>query len=109
MIDGNYSATMDLRFERADTVIFLDFPRRICLYRVLKRSIRNRGRVRSDCAPGCQERVEWHFLKWVWSYPAKRRPAMVQRLDNVRSTVRVVQLRNGREMETFLAGLRVEG
>jgi len=109
VIDGNYSATMDLRFERADTVIFLDFPRRICLYRELKRSIRNRGRVRSDCAPGCQERVEWHFLKWVWSYPAKRRPAMVQRLDNVRSTVRVVQLRNGREMETFLAGLRVEG
>jgi adenylate kinase family enzyme len=105
VIDGNYSATMDLRFERADTVIFLDIPRRACLYRVLKRSIRHRGRVRSDCAPGCPERVQWHFLKWVWTYPKQRRPAMLGRLEEAKPTVHVVRLRNGWEIEAFVGGI----
>jgi adenylate kinase family enzyme len=102
VMDGNYSATFDLRFERADTAIFLDIPRRVCLYRVLKRSITHRGRVRSDCAPGCPERLEWFFLKWVWSFPAQRRPAMIQRLENAPASVNVVHLRNDREIEGFL-------
>ena len=103
VMDGNYSANMDLRFERADTAIFLDIPRRVCLYRVLKRAITHRGKVRSDCAPGCPERLDWFFLKWVWSFPTQRRPAMLERLANAPATVRVVHLRNNREIEVFLA------
>jgi adenylate kinase family enzyme len=102
VMDGNYSANMDLRFERADTAIFLDIPRRVCLYRVLKRAITHRGKVRSDCAPGCPERFDWFFLKWVWSFPTQRRPAMLERLANAPEAVRVVHLHNDREIEAFL-------
>jgi adenylate kinase family enzyme len=105
VMDGNYSATMDLRFERADTAIFLDIPRRVCLYRVLKRSIRHRGRVRSDGATGCPERLEWFFLKWVWSFPAKRRPAMLQRLENVPASVNIVHLCNDWEIDGFMEAI----
>lgn len=45
IIDGNYGATMDIRIQAADTVIFLDFPRRVCLWRSIKRDIRYRGRT----------------------------------------------------------------
>jgi adenylate kinase family enzyme len=37
IIDGNYGGTMDVRLAAADTIIFLDLPRLVCLYRVLKR------------------------------------------------------------------------
>lgn len=37
IIDGNYSRTITLRAARADTIIFLDYPRWLCIVRVLKR------------------------------------------------------------------------
>src|SRR5690625_4497401 len=39
IIDGNYGGTMDIRLNNADTIIFLDMPRTICAYRVIKRWI----------------------------------------------------------------------
>jgi adenylate kinase family enzyme len=50
IIDGNYSDTIDLRFARADTIIFLDLPRRTYLRRVLLRTLRYRGQIRPDSA-----------------------------------------------------------
>ena len=39
IIDGNYGGTMDIRINAADTIIFLDFPRIICVFRAFKRII----------------------------------------------------------------------
>jgi adenylate kinase family enzyme len=102
VIDGNYSDTIDLRFDRADTAIFLDIPRRTCLYRVLRRSVLHHGEIRPDCAPGCPERFDWTFLKWVWAWPRSRRPAMLQRLETAPPDVRVHVLSDNREIAAFL-------
>ncbi|MGD9711573.1 MAG: AAA family ATPase [Thermomicrobiales bacterium] len=105
VIDGNYSDTFDLRFERADTAILLDAPRRTCIQRVLRRSLMHHGEIRADNAPGCPERLEWTFLKWVWAWPSSRRPDMIRRLDSAPPNVRVLVLRNSREIEAFLAAI----
>jgi adenylate kinase family enzyme len=39
IVDGNYHATLDLRIERADTVVFLDTPWWICAQRAFARGI----------------------------------------------------------------------
>ena len=44
IIDGNYSASLGIRVAAADTVIFLDFPRWVCLWSVLCRSAIGYGR-----------------------------------------------------------------
>jgi adenylate kinase family enzyme len=43
ILDGNYSATIDVRLARADTVILLDLNRVRCLWRVAKRTVRHWG------------------------------------------------------------------
>src|SRR5436190_2972633 len=50
IIDGNYGAgqSLELRLAAADTVIFLDLPRILCLGRSLKRWLTWRGRTRPD-------------------------------------------------------------
>src|SRR5690349_18913828 len=37
IMDGNFGGTREMRMQAADTIIFLDLPRRVCLYRILKR------------------------------------------------------------------------
>ena len=68
LIEGNYGGTMGPRLERADTVVYLDFPIALCFGRVLKRVWRYRGRVRPDMAEGCPERFDlqfmWYLANW---------------------------------------------
>ena len=41
IMDGNYADSFDIRFSRADTVIYLDYTSIKCFYRVIKRVIFN--------------------------------------------------------------------
>lgn len=103
VMDGNYGGSMEPRFQRADTIVFLDMPRSVCVYRVLKRRLMFRNQARPDMAPGCNERVEWQFIKWLWSYPASRRPGILARLREERvAGKRVVRLRNSRQVRRFV-------
>ena len=68
LIEGNYGSTLAPRLERADTVIYLDFPIRLCLWRLVKRIITHRGQSRPDMPDGCPERFDpaffWYVMNW---------------------------------------------
>ncbi|WP_337956063.1 hypothetical protein [Alicyclobacillus herbarius] len=66
IIDGNYGSTMDIRIQAADTVIFLDVPRRVCLWRVMKRVIRYHGQTRPDMGAHCPEKIDLEFFRYIW-------------------------------------------
>lgn len=80
IMDGQYLGTLPVRLARADTVVFLDVPRRICLRRVLVRTLANLGRARAEMREGCPERFDWGFLEYIWAYPHVHRPRVVQAL-----------------------------
>jgi adenylate kinase family enzyme len=105
IMDGNYSNTIDARLAACDTVIFLDLPRTLCLWRVIKRSFKYRGRTRPDMAAGCNERIDLAFLKWVWRYPQRSRPRILALLDEHRDRLDIHRLRSSSEIENFLAQL----
>lgn len=104
IMDGNYSGTLDLRLEACDTVIFLDLPRLTCLWRVLKRAIRYRNTRRPDMAAGCEERLTLEFVQWVWNYPNRTRPKVIELLRG-NSGKTVIRLRSQPELDQFLAGV----
>jgi adenylate kinase family enzyme len=68
VMDGNFGGTLVLRLTAADTAIFLDFPTRVCLGRVLLRVLCSLGRIREDMAPACPERFDFSFLRYVYRY-----------------------------------------
>src|SRR5688572_10638339 len=43
IIDGNYSGTLEMRIRRCDTIVFLDLPRLLCLWRIVQRNFRYRN------------------------------------------------------------------
>jgi adenylate kinase family enzyme len=55
-MDGNYHNTYDIRMPRADSLIWLDYPRVTCMGRVLLRVLKDYGRNRPDLPPGARRR-----------------------------------------------------
>jgi adenylate kinase family enzyme len=103
VMDGNYGGTLDERIAACDTVVFLDMPRLLCMWRVIRRWWQHRGRSRPDMTPGCNEQLTLEFLRWIWSYPATRRPDILRRLEALRADQRGVVLRSIADVEAFLA------
>ena len=101
IIDGNFDSTLELRAEYADLIIFLDFPKVLCTYRVLKRAWMFRGTTRPDMAPGCNEKIDIKFAKWVWSFPKDARPGILDVLRKLKH-VDICILKNQKEVKSFL-------
>jgi adenylate kinase family enzyme len=102
IMDGNFGGTLEFRLAACDTVIFLDLPRALCLWRVLVRRLRFGRGGRPDMSPGCPERLTWEFFHWIWTYPSARRPKLLARLDALRGEKNVVVLRSRGEVEALL-------
>ena len=105
ILDGNYSRTLDVRIPAADTIVFLDLPRLVCLWRIMKRRVQFHQRSRPDMPAECPERVSWQFIDWVWNYPRRQRPRVLERLHAVAAEKHVVILKSQRDVERFVAGL----
>jgi len=103
IMEGNYSRTMELRFARADAILFLDFPRRTCLWRVIKRTWFDRRSA--DQAPGCRNKLSPGFLRWIWTYPT-RKAEVYEKIERFRDGRRVEIFRTPRGLDCFLATLK---
>lgn len=106
IIDGNYGGTIEARLESCDTVVFLDMPRWLCLWRVVKRRLMYHGGSRPDMAEGCHEQLDPEFLKWIWNYSRKSKPKIVELINKHSRGKKIVWLRSTAEVENFLTGLQ---
>lgn len=107
VIDGNYLRTLPRRLERCDAVVLLDYPRRVCLLRALRRILTWRGRTRPDMAAGCPERLDGEFVRWIWEFHRTQRPQVLELLDGWTGEKHV--FRSPKDCARFLAKLEREG
>jgi adenylate kinase family enzyme len=105
ILDGNFSGTLDVRMRKADTVIFLDMSRWLCLWRIITRVMRYRDGTRPDMAEDCRERFNFEFISWVWNYPRRSKPKVVKLLAQHAEGKKIVWLRSKAEVEKFLTDL----
>ena len=104
IMDGNFNRTLDVRLERADTVLYLDFPRWLCLWGWIGRVIKNWGRAREDMAPGCSEWFDPEMAKWIWNFNKQNRQRYLDKLKNWNGEVHI--LHNRRQVRRFLEQLK---
>jgi adenylate kinase family enzyme len=88
VIDAMKLSILEHRVARADTVVFLDLPRRSCYLGLLQRR-----KWRRDIANP-------QFLRWIWRFPRDARPRVYAILE--RASADVVVLRSRREVRRFL-------
>jgi adenylate kinase family enzyme len=102
--EGNYRETFDLRLPRADAVIILERSRWLCLWRVLRRAVFERGK-RPDLPAGCREHTDWGLLKFIWQFERVTWPRIEAARVEHGSNVPLIRLRNEREISACLATL----
>ena len=82
IIDGNYNKTLKERLDRADLIIWLDYSTFAHLKGVSKRIIKNFNKEKFEL-PGCKERLDFNFIKYVITYNKKNRPKVLELLNDV--------------------------
>ncbi|MFI6925472.1 hypothetical protein ACIBIZ_36410 [Nonomuraea spiralis] len=106
-----YPEVRDLLWERADTVVWLDYPRRVVMPRILRRSLR-RTLLREPVFNGNRETVAgWfrgdHPAWWAWSQHAARRAEIRRRARDPRfAPLRVLRFSSTYSSAVWLRSLR---
>ena len=112
VVDGNYGVVRDLLWSRADTVLWLDLPRLVVEFQVLRRSFLRWTR-REELWNGNREHgpVSWfldpeHPVRWSWNTHASNRALYGARFaDQAFAHLRRVRLRSRAEVDAFIRGL----
>lgn len=105
IFEGGFSTTYDNRAARAETIIWLDLPLTLQLWRVTKRLFQYWGQARPDMAEGCVEGVHaetWPFYVWIWRTRHSRRRLVLQVIADHGADTRIVHLTRPRAVKNFL-------
>ncbi|HSQ87556.1 DNA topology modulation protein [Romboutsia sp.] len=103
VIDGNYEKFFQIeRLEQADKIIFMNFPRRACIYRAFKRYFKYKNTTREDMAKGCIEKMDLEFIWWILheGRTKKRRNHYKQIERDFKD--KIVILKNPKEVDLYL-------
>ena len=105
IIDGNFLNNALDRFDKCDTIFFLDINRFTCLYSVLKRTIMYKGKHRESRNDNCDERITKSYLKWVFfDYYKTSRKKIINIIENSKDK-KIVVFKNRRQINKYLKGL----
>lgn len=105
IIEGNYGSTYEIRAQYADTIIYLELPLYVCLYRVFKRWISHIGKTRPDMGEDCKEKLDYQFIHFICTTYHRRKKQMrdrFQAFEEDSSDKRVIILKNKAEIREYL-------
>lgn len=101
IIDGNYMQTMELRFERADTIIYLDFSTYTCLLGIFSRYVKYKNNSRPDVPEGNKEKIDFEFFMFVLTFRTLRRPRILKLLGEYKSSTTQYRFTNRKQRKDF--------
>ncbi len=107
IFEGGHSTTWNNRLARADMLIWIDRAAPLRFWRVLLRTMLNRGRSRPDLPDNCPELLTNlpEFFRFMWRTKTSSREAIKRFVATVPSGCRVVCLRSNRDTDVFLASM----
>lgn len=82
IIDGTYHDTLKKRLEVSDLIIWLDYSSISMTKGVIKRYLKNPGKEKEEI-PGCKERLNFKFIKYVMKYNKNKRHYIVDSLETI--------------------------
>lgn len=113
VVDGNYSQVTSLVMDRADTVVLLDYSRRLVMCRVVLRTLR-RGIRREELWNGNRESLrnlfnpsrDKNIIVWAWSMHGLRHQRNLEYEAQLKQQGRTVfRFENPADTDSWLASI----
>jgi len=110
VLDSAYGLVRDLVWRRATHLVWLDYERRVIMFRVIRRSL-VRAALRTELWAGNRERWSHllrpsHPIRWAWNTWVRRRKDFEERIERQDyAHLVVLRLRRPREAEQLLRRL----
>ncbi len=102
-MDGSpTSSSFDLRLPRTDIVLWVRMPRLICVWGAVSRWLKWIGRTRPEMTPGCPEKVDLEFLRYIWNFEKAAFPPVLGAMAAHGPDVPVLQLKSRHQMRELL-------
>ncbi len=98
LIDGNYNRTLEIRMEKCDTIVLLDYPVEICLEGAAARV----GKERPDM-PWQETELDGEFKKFIEDFPQTSLPRICELIEKHRSHCKVFVLKSRKDADEFLS------
>lgn len=73
IIEGCSFSTLEMRFARADTIIYFHLPRWLCIWRVCKRLFTFDKRIADT---GCLNGINPSLIKYIWNFDRDKRQSI---------------------------------
>ncbi len=89
-------------FDRADTIMYLDYPPRVATFRYLRRWLKHRKDPRPELE-GSPEKFDWKFLKLVWT--KGEAVSLNTFLARVQDRDKLMRFTTVKQAETFLKNI----
>ncbi|MGO8586744.1 AAA family ATPase, partial [Rhizobium ruizarguesonis] len=81
-----------------DFVVWVRMRRLVCIWGAISRWAKCIGRTRPEMAPGCIEKIDFEFLRFIWTFEEKFAPRLVAGIAAHGPDVSVLQLKSRRQM-----------
>jgi adenylate kinase family enzyme len=102
IIEGCSFSTLEMRFARADTVIYLDFPRMLCIWRVCKRLFTFDKHLNET---GCLDGINWTLIKYIWNFNGDKRQG-IEELSRRYPEVEFLVFHHSRDLNKYLENVK---
>lgn len=100
ILEGNSIASLEMRFKRADTIIYFKLPRYVCFWRVFMRPFFHDASI-IDIPDGCTKNVSFRLLKYLWQFDSEKKEK-IQELRSKYPDVKFYTFTNREDIFKFL-------
>lgn len=95
VVEGCSFSTFEMRFAKADVLIYFHFPRWICFWRLFKRLFNHQKDF------GGLRAINWEILKYTWNFDKEKRDRIEELRDKYSQTNFLI-FKNQKDADRFL-------
>ncbi len=104
IIEGCSLSTLEMRFARADMIIYFHLPRWLCIWRVFKRLFTFDKKIADT---GCLNGINWTLIKYIWNFDRDKRES-IEELRKRYPNVEFLVFRHSQEPDKYLEKVKIK-
>ncbi len=101
IIDGNSIRSLEMRYQKAHLVLFVNFPRWLCYWRIVKRFFNKNSNIDDRCE-NFLETIRWSLIRYMWSYD-QRVASHIEILKSKYPSTVFIKISNNTDVNNFLS------